>query len=842
MKELFANLFKRPKAHVSTYLTEVNKRVDLPQPFSNKYDIFHYLDFNMPQLQPIKLSLELGKEDKAFEQFFKNLKIRTSPSSLVNWWKRADVIQTLNTCYPNAVTTILDGANALRQHKFSLFSLYPIQADTPIIWNKSYELGAETVWEPGRTYLRAPLTEDAARDIYFVWELNRHRHFLDLGQAYWCTQDEAYAELFCGQIGSWIEQNPYPLSVNWIEPYEVALRGIFWLLGYAFFLPAAALNEPFFCHFFHTLLVHGHAIYDSLQHASAGDDKRTILAQATFLHLFGTVFPEYLQSKTWTQFSWDILQWRSPLLSLESLREESFSALITEIELYGLVLLLRKQNRYHQPPNLLEGLTSLIESLAMFLKPNGQFCRIGEEPLRLLFTGMFTPPTTFRALFVMATLLLKNDTFAVLGQEFDASLVWWFGKEGRDEFASLPKTHPPHIAPESSSNAYTVMRSGWTPESSYCLFMAGIQKSDAAAELQHGAPLSFELAVAGHDYLIDSGPYAFHPNDSWNHYFRSLQAHNCITVDRISHFNFVEHQVACLFDHWLSTPTFDFVSGYHTGFEDLAQPIRHRRSIFFYKPNYWILSDFLTGQGQHLFDQYFHFPPIRLNVDFMNKCVDIQLSQDRHFVLMPLNPTELDVAISTGGESPDSGWISGGYKNKIQASVIKYGKHTSAPTSFHTLLYAYQHEQTLPITGRSLPVFFESTPLLSHEVSALEISIQQETHFFVFQYDPKYQQIQFETITFRGALLFLKTQHDDILEINLDRATFLQFGTRVLFQAETPVETMTLQIQGSTLHVQCVGHHTFRMGLPMITEVFVNHRKAFLRHENDGIRVSTARI
>lgn len=83
----------------------------------------------------------------------------------------------------------------------------------------------------------------------------------------------------------------------------------------------------------------------------------------------------------------------------------------------------------------------------------------------------------------------------------------------------------------------------------------------------------------------------------------------------------------------------------------------------------------------------------------MNKCVDIQLSQDRHFVLMPLNPTELDVAISTGGESPDSGWISGGYKNKIQASVIKYGKHQRT-RGFHTLLYAYQHEQTLPITGR----------------------------------------------------------------------------------------------------------------------------------------------
>jgi hypothetical protein len=386
------------------------------------------------------------------------------------------------------------------------------------------------------------------------------------------------------------------------------------------------------------------------------------------------------------------------------------------------------------------------------------------------------------------------------------------------------------------------MRNGWDEGSSCCFISSGSDALPPSARLQHSDLLSIELAANGQEYLIDSGAYSFHPTEEWNQYFRSIQAHNIITVDRISHINFYDRHIESTFDRWLTSPVFDVLSGYHNGFEDLEEPITHRRSIFYHKPSYWILCDLLTGEGQHFFDQYFHFPPFRLNVDFSNKRVDIRTDQHHHFTLMPISPKEMDVAIFTGGESPDSGWISNGYKQSIEASFIRYGKQTLAPVSFHTLLYAYHSENTLSFSGRNLQVLSQNTPLLAHEVSALEISCEQETHYFVFLYDQKHHDIELEHFTFNGTLFFLRRQGSVIQEILLYNATLLTMDDITLFQSDTPVEHLALQVEDQSLYITCSGNYTFRVQFPEILQIFVNKRKAFLKYDQEMIFVSTTRV
>lgn len=844
LKSTFSRLFK----HISRFTPNgmTAEKMTFPTDLLAKDKIFQYLNFSIPELQPTRAALEFGNKEKAFEQFFQYLKTRHSPVPLCNWWKRKEIVQLLKEQYPESLLFLVEAADKIFQHQFLLFSAHEIQTGTPISWNRSYEkdAGFDTeLWKPGKTYTTAMLMEEAHNDIHFVWALNRHQHFLDLGKAYWCTGDETYAEEFMRQINGWIAQNPYPQSVNWVHDYEIALRGLFWLFGYAFFLFSELITEHFFCRFYQMLLYHGHAVYTSLQTPSK-KSLRThhIVAQAAFLYLLGIMFPEYIHSKAWGTFGWDVLQWKSELLTLDSIFDDSLAGFTNSLELYCLVLMVRTNNRYHIPKRVAEGITTMFEHLVPFIKPNGNLCGFGETPPEKLLAGMYTRTNDFRYLFAIAALLLKNPTLKTFGKTFEDPLLWFFGKRGIQDFDRITVTPPAQSSCLVPHSPHAVMRSGWERDSGYCLISTGLGNLRLPHELKHADLLSFELCANGQDYLIDSGPYSLHPTDEWNQYFRSIQAHNGISVDRIKHFNFYNLQTESTFDRWISTPTFDFLSGYHTGFEDLEEPILHRRSIFYYKPTYWILCDLLTGEGQHFFDQYFHFPPVKLNVDFTNKRVDIQTKHHHHFTLMPINPHEMDVTIFTGGDSPDSGWISKGYKKKTEASFIKYGKQAIAPTSFHTLLLAYVDEDIINLSGQCLQAFSQNgEPLLSHEVSAVEISGQHETHYFALLYQDR-QCIRVGKITFDGTLFFLRIQEDTVLEIILHNATLLTIDEKVLFQSETPVEHLTLQLEGDTLHVICTGNHTFRMQLPHIRQVFVNQRRAFLKHEHNMILVSTMRV
>src|SRR5262249_31797056 len=66
-------------------------------------------------------------------------------------------------------------------------------------------------------------------DLKIFWEIQRHAHFVTLGQAYWLTGDHRYAEEFAGQASSWIDANPPGQGVGWAASLDVSFRAIAWL-------------------------------------------------------------------------------------------------------------------------------------------------------------------------------------------------------------------------------------------------------------------------------------------------------------------------------------------------------------------------------------------------------------------------------------------------------------------------------------------------------------------------------------------------------------------------------------------------------------------------------------
>ncbi|MGH9764761.1 MAG: heparinase II/III family protein, partial [Blastocatellia bacterium] len=96
----------------------------------------------------------------------------------------------------------------------------------PINWRLEPTSGKET---PLTHWSRIDyLDPSVAGDKKITWELNRHSHFITLGQAYVMTGDEAYAQAFVGQASSWMDQNPPNLGINWSSSLELAFRSISW--------------------------------------------------------------------------------------------------------------------------------------------------------------------------------------------------------------------------------------------------------------------------------------------------------------------------------------------------------------------------------------------------------------------------------------------------------------------------------------------------------------------------------------------------------------------------------------------------------------------------------------
>ncbi len=819
---------------------------EFPPELSSRFELFQYLNLTLSDLQIIKLTLDSGQEGKAFEQFFHYLKNRHASRSL--WRKRDLLVGMFENDETSRIPHFIEAADNILQHRFLLFGKHPVDIETPIDWNAAYEqaisatLEKPPTWPAGKSYTRSRVLAATKADIQFVWNLNRHQQFIDLGQAYWCTGREDYTREFMDEITTWIAQNPYQHSVNWLDSYEMSLRGIFWILGYLFFFSSEQVDEEFFCQFYHSVFLQAHTVQNIVQSSAKTLETHHLVVSAAFLYMVGTVFPEYLQSKSLSKFGWDILQCNTDWLDLDQIVGESLASLVNIIETYCIVLFIRQIHRFHIPQAVTRALATMLQQMSLFVKPNGKLTRVGEHHPVQLLRGMYSQNEDFQYLFSLAAVLTNDRELKSLGKTFDEPLVWFLGPEGYDAFEQLGvKGVPPksYLAPNKS---YAVMRSGWESENGYCIMSNRSSRTKRGQQLKHSDLLSVEVYANGHELLIDAGPYSLQDTEEWNQYFCSVYAHNGVTVDRIKHLDFADQEVRGEFDCWISTDTFDLISGYHTGFEELEEPVRHRRSIFYWKPGYWIICDLLTGEGRHYFDQYFHFSPLRLQVDFAHKGVNVKLDDNRCFTLVPIVRDELDVMIFTGGDTPDSGWISDGYKHRMQAPFIKYTKQARVPTGFYTLLHAYNAETPYNAEGRQLRVSSEEgTPLLSEEVSAVEVSLPHETHQFILMHRNQ-QPIQYENVHFSGDMLFVRKSGERILEVLLHKTTFLKIGDCIVFQSETRVEGFCMRILDDVIYVTCAGTYTFRTQLSPIRELLVNDRKVLVKPEGNMAVITTSRV
>lgn len=254
------------------------------------------------------------------------------------------------------------------------------------------------------------------------------------------------------------------------------------------------------------------------------------------------------------------------------------------------------------------------------------------------------------------------------------------------------------------------MRDGWTADSNYLCFDCGPHGMLNGGHA-HADALSFEVAANGSTVLVDPGTFTYTGSKEDRDWFRSSMAHNTLTIDGQSSsvaagpFSW-RRSARCHLSKWICHERFDLVTGAHDGYERLADPVKHWRSILFIKNGYWVIRDQLKSEAAHRVDLWFHFSPIAQP--------SIDLSKDGSPIVVS-HEVNLQVIAEGGGWRREEAFVSDCYGSKAHAAVYAYTTGVNGKAEIFTLVVPRKLAVAAPRCVRELKTIGGKAFEIRHE-------------------------------------------------------------------------------------------------------------------------------
>jgi hypothetical protein len=143
--------------------------------------------------------------------------------------------------------------------------------------------------------------------------------------------------------------------------------------------------------------------------------------------------------------------------------------------------------------------------------------------------------------------------------------------------------------------------------------------------------------------------------------------------------------------------------GWHDGYERLADPTSHERSVSFHtgdsngRPQHLCIRDTLNAQDRHRYDLRFHFSSSCV-VTTTGYQVRITASGSRELILMTCARSDQAGVIHVPARI-EQGWVSRGYAHREPAPVVVMEIEGKGPQTFTTII--------VPVGGEKLDDFLE---------------------------------------------------------------------------------------------------------------------------------------
>lgn len=432
-------------------------------------------------------------------------------------------------------------------------------------------------------------------DPEFIFQMNRHRYWLCLGQAYALTGDEKYAQCFADQLMDWIQKEPFEekrKQTTW-RTLETGLRADYWVRAMAFFAESPAVTEAVWQAFFDSLRVHAKWLLENPKKEFSRKSNWGVMEHCG-LYALGLALGEP--------------SWRE--LAAERLRE------MLRIQVMDDGMQWEQSFMYHN-----EVLMSYLE--VMRLADICQEKPFGEEELKLIkamagVTAISQNPlgrqpmlgdsddTDVRDLVSLAAWLFKSGSLKCGGfSEMDFETAWQYGEADFRAYREIKAGGKPRELVSLESSGQVFFRTGWGAGEDWLHFANGPMGGG------HGNydKLHLDLFLGGEEILTDSGRYTY-MDVPMRYRLKAAGAHNVPMVNGKEYGESVDSWTfsalplsSC--NRVVQKDGFLLIEGTHFGYA--GEGIALKRSVVCLERGLYAVMDEFIGNQEGLASQSWHF-------------------------------------------------------------------------------------------------------------------------------------------------------------------------------------------------------------------------------------------
>lgn len=449
----------------------------------------------------------------------------------------------------------------------------------------------EPVDFPGEINWKFCLHEDPE----FTFQMNRHRFWICLGQAYSLTGDQRYADEFVYQLLDWLEKEPWEeknAKLTW-RTLEAGLRADYWARAMALCADSPGVTEEAAGQFLEGLEAHGKCLFYNPERGFSQKSNWGIMEYAG-LYLLGHILERedyiqkarcYLKNGLHIQVMDDGMHWEmSHMYHNEVLM--AYLETIRVGRLWGDEPFSREE---------LEIIRRMAELTLMVKTPSGHQPMTGDSD-----------DTDVRNLLSQAALLLKDGRLkAGAYKKLDFEGIWMFGCRGAEDYRNIPVKEPEAGLKVFPSSGQAAARSGWGEDKGYLYFVNG----PLGGGHGHQDKLHIGLWMDGEEVLADSGRCTYR-DIPLRYQLKSAMAHNVPMLPGQEYAPSkdtwtYEALLPCFPGRALQKNGYLFLEGSHSGY--LARGILVRRRIVAVDSGLVAVSDTFLGNLPEEILQNFHF-------------------------------------------------------------------------------------------------------------------------------------------------------------------------------------------------------------------------------------------
>ncbi len=573
-------------------------------------------------------------------------------------------------------------------------------------------------WDMERTYEPVVFEKDIVWDYKpgddpeFIFQFNRHRFFICLGQAYAITGDEKYAKTFVSQMTDWIEKQPLSKEnrgTTW-RTIEAGLRGEYWCKAICYFRDSENLTDKAVDQFYQCMVTH--ADYLIQEHSVLRRMSNWSVLEDHGLLMIGLILPQSERTKEYIKIALEHLTIEARLQIMpDGAQWEQSPMYHNEVfHCYLDTLLLCKRNQIIVPDEIVERVYRMAYANLSWIKPDHHQFMNGDSD-----------STDIRDLLTVAAYYFKDPVLKYVAfEKIDFESIWDLGIGAVEEYQKLPVKEPEETSKALTDSGNYYLRSDWSEQANLLHFHCGT----VGAGHGHSDKLHIDLVVQGEDVLMDAGRYNYVPGPK-RFEFKDPTAHNTILVDG-KFFSICKDSWEC---SKLTAPVnqkhkflgqYEYVQGGHLGYMDLENGVYVNRKVIHIKPDIYIIADEMYSGGEHTYEEFFHFNNQGQVTLTANSAVykGKKTQTEFYFVTPGIETKLIDTRISRN------------YNQAEENKTISVTKANRGFTSFLTVIYGKKAGDTSPLTVTKLPVRSEFRDVIHPDswAEALKLETKEKTY------------------------------------------------------------------------------------------------------------------